>query len=160
MQIDLIVSIADKIASLLVRGLLESGTFSILVVIWPNLPRAVISWVFFVVFGSAIIFTIVSWLPNPDILSKAETLIFFGNNLTASLAVPSKIVEWYGRNYTQNYIQFLRMAGGSLLELETRLIISKELKLIGSKLYQKAQRLIVEENKMLNAFIKSISNKK
>ena len=32
-QIDLIVSIADKIASLLVRGLLESGTFSILVVI-------------------------------------------------------------------------------------------------------------------------------
>jgi four helix bundle protein len=52
------------------------------------------------------------------------------------------------------------MAGGSLLELETQLIISKELKLIGSKLYQKVQRLIIEENKMLNAFIKSISNKK
>ena len=32
-QIDLIVSIADKIASLLVRGFLESGTFSIFVVI-------------------------------------------------------------------------------------------------------------------------------
>ena len=44
-------------------------------------------------FGSAIIFTIVSWLPNPEILSKAETLMFFGNNLTASLAVPSKIVD-------------------------------------------------------------------
>jgi hypothetical protein len=43
-QIDLMVSIADKIASLLVRGLLESGIFSIFVVIWPNLPYAEISW--------------------------------------------------------------------------------------------------------------------
>jgi four helix bundle protein len=78
----------------------------------------------------------------------------------AAISVPSNIAEGYGRNYTQNHIQFLRMAGGSLLELETQLIISKELKLIGSKLYQKVQRLIIEENKMLNAFIKSISNKK
>ena len=92
-QIDLIVSIADKIASLLVRGLLESGTFSILVVIWPNFPRAIISCVFLVVLGSAIIFTSVSWLPNPERLSSAETLIFFGNSLIASFAVPSKIVD-------------------------------------------------------------------
>ena len=34
----------------------------------------------------------VSWLPNPAKLSNAETLTFFGNNLTASLAVPSKII--------------------------------------------------------------------
>jgi hypothetical protein len=44
--------------------------------------------------------------------------------------------------------------------LETQLIISKELKLVGNKLYQKVQGLITEENKMLNAFIKSISKLK
>jgi four helix bundle protein len=93
-------------------------------------------------------------------LPKEEVYGLQSQMKRAAISVPSKIVEGYGRNYTQNYIQFLRMAGGSLLELETRLIISKELKLIGSKLYQKAQSLIVEENKMLNAFIKSISNKK
>lgn len=93
-------------------------------------------------------------------LPKEEVYGLQSQMKRAAISVPSKIAEGYGRNYTQNYIQFLRMAGGSLLELETQLIISKDLKLIGSKLYQKVQRLIIEENKMLNAFIKSISNKK
>lgn len=93
-------------------------------------------------------------------LPKEEVYGLQSQMKRAAISVPSNIAEGYGRNYTQNHIQFLRMAGGSLLELETQLIISKELKLIGSKLYQKVQRLIIEENKMLNAFIKSISNKK
>ena len=92
-HIDRIVSIADKIASLLVLGLFSSGTFSIVVVNLPNFPLEVITCVFFVVLGSTIIFTIVSWLPNPTKLKRADTLTFFGNNLTASLAVPSNIVD-------------------------------------------------------------------
>lgn len=93
-------------------------------------------------------------------LPKEEVYGLQSQKKRAAISVPSNIAEGYGRNYTQNYIQFLRMARGSLLELETQLIISKELKLIGCKLYQKVQGLIIEENKMLNAFIKSISNKK
>ncbi len=93
-------------------------------------------------------------------LPKEEVYGLQSQMKRAAISVPSNIAEGYGRNYTQNYIQFLRMARGSLLELETQLIISKELKLIGCKLYQKVQGLIIEENKMLNAFIKSISNKK
>lgn len=93
-------------------------------------------------------------------LPKEEVYGLQSQMKRAAILVPSNIAEGYGRNYTQNDIQFLRMARGSLLELETQLIISKELKLIGCKLYQKVQGLIIEENKMLNAFIKSISNKK
>ena len=93
-------------------------------------------------------------------LPKEEVYGLQSQMKRAAISVPSNIAEGYGRNYTQNYIQFLRIARGSLLELETQLIISKELKLIGNKLYQKVQGLITEENKMLNAFIKSISNKK
>jgi four helix bundle protein len=78
----------------------------------------------------------------------------------AAISIPSNIAEGYGRNYSQNYIQFLRMARGSLLELETQLIISRELKLVGKELFQKVQGLITEENKMLNAFIKAISKQK
>lgn len=78
----------------------------------------------------------------------------------AAISIPSNIAEGYGRNYSQNYIQFLRMGRGSLLELETQLIISRELKLVGKELFQKVQGLITEENKMLNAFIKSISKQK
>ena len=93
-------------------------------------------------------------------LPKEEIFGLQSQMKRAAISIPSNIAEGYGRNYSQNYIQFLRIARGSLLELETQLIISKELKLIGNKLYQKVQGLITEENKMLNAFIKSISKEK
>ena len=93
-------------------------------------------------------------------LPKEEIFGLQSQMKRAAIFIPSNIAEGYGRNYSQNYIQFLRIARGSLLELETQLIISKELKLIGNKLYQKVQGLITEENKMLNAFIKSISKEK
>lgn len=93
-------------------------------------------------------------------LPKEEVFGLQSQMKRAAISIPSNIAEGYGRNYTQNYVQFLRIARGSLLELETQLIISKELKLVGNKLYQKVQGLITEENKMLNAFIKSISKER
>ncbi len=93
-------------------------------------------------------------------LPKEEVFGLQSQMKRAAISIPSNIAECYGRNYTQNYVQFLRIARGSLLELETQLIISKELKLVGNKLYQKVQGLITEENKMLNAFIKSISKER
>jgi len=92
-----------------------------------------------------------------ETLPKEEVYGLQSQMKRAAISIPSNIAEGYGRNYTQNYIQFLRIARGSLLELETQLIISKELKLIGEKLYAKMEGLITEENKMLNAFIRSIS---
>lgn len=77
----------------------------------------------------------------------------------AAISVPVNIAEGYGRNYTQNYLKHLRIARGSVLELETHLIISNELKMIGNQWYENVQGLITEENKMLNAFIKSVSKK-
>jgi len=93
-------------------------------------------------------------------LPKEEVFGLQSQMKRAVISIPSNIAEGYGRNYTQNYVQFSRIARGSLLELETQLIISKELKLVGNKLYQKVQGLITEENKMLNAFIKSISKER
>lgn len=93
-------------------------------------------------------------------LPKEEVFGLQSQMKRAVISIPSNIAEGYGRNYTQNCVQFLRIARGSLFELETQLIISKELKLVGNKLYQKVQGLITEENKMLNAFIKSISKER
>ncbi|MDI6754661.1 MAG: four helix bundle protein, partial [Thermodesulfobacteriota bacterium] len=43
----------------------------------------------------------------------------------ASSAIPANIAEGWGREGTREYIQFLRVAQGSLKELETHLILSQ-----------------------------------
>ena len=74
----------------------------------------------------------------------------------SSISIPSNIAEGWGRNYTKSYIQFLNYSRGSLLELETQIIIAKELNFISMISFNTIQGLITEESKMLNAFIKSI----
>ncbi len=76
----------------------------------------------------------------------------------SSVSIPSNIAEGWGRNYTKSYVQFLKYSRGSLLELETQIIIAKELNFISIESFNKIQDLITEESKMLNAFIKSINN--
>lgn len=99
------------------------------------------------------IYLICAYLPKDEVFGLQSQM------KRAAISIPSNIAEGYGRNYTQNYIQFLKIARGSLLELETQIFISKELDLINEDQYNKLISLITEENKMLNAFIKSISNK-
>ncbi len=45
----------------------------------------------------------------------------------SAVSIPSNIAEGCGRNYDRELIQFLYVSLGSLAELETQLIISKEL---------------------------------
>ena len=42
----------------------------------------------------------------------------------SSVSLPSNMAEGYGRNSTQDYIRFLRIANGSLFELQTQLEIA------------------------------------
>jgi four helix bundle protein len=75
----------------------------------------------------------------------------------SAVSIPSNIAEGWGRDSTQSYIQFLRIARGSLMELETQLIIAKELNYIDDLKFKEISGLITEESKMLNAFIKTLS---
>ncbi|WP_297333858.1 four helix bundle protein [Flavobacterium sp.] len=75
----------------------------------------------------------------------------------AAVSIPSNIAEGWGRSSKPNYIQFLRIARGSLFELETQLIIARELGFVGEVRYNELINLITEESKMLNAFIRTLS---
>ena len=62
----------------------------------------------------------------------------------AAVSIPSNIAEGYGRKHKAEYNQFLSIAYGSLLELETQILLAKDLnetiekliKEVGSMLYR------------------------
>lgn len=76
----------------------------------------------------------------------------------AAISIPSNIAEGYGRNYTKSFSQFLKISRGSLLELETQILIAVELNMIDMESCSQVFESIEEESKMLNSFIKSLEN--
>ena len=74
-----------------------------------------------------------------------------------AVSVPSNIAEGFGRKSQKSFSQFLKISRGSLLELDTQLLITKELKLIeiNTDIFTK----IEEISKMLNSLINKIDNK-
>ncbi|MBL4625906.1 MAG: four helix bundle protein [Flavobacteriales bacterium] len=74
----------------------------------------------------------------------------------ASVSVPSNIAEGWGRGTKAHYANFLKIARGSLLEIETQLIISEKLNYTSNE--KEIFQLIDEESKMLNSLIKKVEN--
>ncbi len=75
----------------------------------------------------------------------------------ASVSIPSNIAEGWGRLSRKNYIQFLRISRGSLFELETQILISKDLNYIKDS--KEVNGLIIEIGKMLNSLIRKLTEK-
>jgi four helix bundle protein len=75
----------------------------------------------------------------------------------AAVSIPSNIAEGYLRKNLKEFLQFLRISYGSSAELETQLIISKDL--YPNCSYQKPDSLLEEIQKMLNAIIKKLEQK-
>ncbi|MBR5083245.1 MAG: four helix bundle protein [Prevotella sp.] len=75
----------------------------------------------------------------------------------AAISIPSNIAEGYGRVYDKETSKFLSIALGSASEIETQLIISKNLDYIDVQEAQKLIEQIEEIIRMLTALIKSRS---
>lgn len=68
----------------------------------------------------------------------------------SAVSVPSNIAEGAALQSNKEYLQFLYIALGSLMELDTQLIISKNIKLISDDDLSKFQVEIQTIGKMLN----------
>jgi len=74
----------------------------------------------------------------------------------AGVSIPSNIAEGSSRNSDKDYNRFVEIALGSCFEVETQLLIAKELGLGEIKLTEETLDLLAEEEKMLTAFSKSL----
>ena len=74
----------------------------------------------------------------------------------ASVSIPSNIAEGYSRKNLKEYIQFLHIAYGSSTELETQLIIAKEL--YPKPDYRPAELFLEEVLKMLSVMTRKLEN--
>jgi len=77
----------------------------------------------------------------------------------AAVSVSANIAEGQARNSTGEFHQFLGIAKGSLAELETLIILSANLELLGKKDSTNLHNLSAEINKMLHELQKSIRPK-
>jgi len=72
----------------------------------------------------------------------------------AGVSVASNIAEGYGRKSTGEYRQFLGMARGSSMEVQTQLVIAGELGFREPAKFKEAESLSHEVGKMLVAMMK------
>lgn len=90
---------------------------------------------------------------------KSEMMGLTSQMRRSSVSIPSNIAEGYGRYSDKELIYFLNISLGSAAELETQLIISKELSFLAENNFDRINCLNNEIIKMLSALLKTIKNK-
>lgn len=91
---------------------------------------------------------------------KAELYGLVSQLRRCAVSIPSNIAEGYTRAHRQEYIQFLRMAFASGAELETQVLLAKELGFINLNDFNSLNDLLTEIMKMLNKLISTLIHSK
>lgn len=76
-----------------------------------------------------------------------------------AISIPSNIAEGSGRSTDKDFANFLRIALSSSFELETQLILSKNLKYINDEEFNKTVEELIEIQKMIIGFSKRLTAK-
>lgn len=78
----------------------------------------------------------------------------------AAVSVPANIAEGHGRENTGSFVQFLRVAQGSLKELETNLVLAARVRLVSAERTAPLLGECETTGKMLRSLIRSLQAKR
>ncbi len=90
---------------------------------------------------------------------KEETYGLISQLRRAAVSVPSNIAEGHARVSTGEFRQFLGHSLGSLVEIETQILISERLNYIDPANASEISRRTDEIGRMLNALLRSLPSK-
>jgi four helix bundle protein len=88
---------------------------------------------------------------------KEETFGLTSQMRRAVISLPSNIAEGNTRNSKKEHVQFFRIAYGSGAELETQLLLSKDLGYVQNSTFKETEIELQEVMKMLNKLIANLS---
>jgi four helix bundle protein len=91
---------------------------------------------------------------NTEQFPKSEQFGLMSQMRRSALAIPSNIAEGKKRSTRKDFVHFLYIADGSAAELETQIIIAKDL--YPDIKFIKAENLLLEVQKMLTVMIKKL----
>ena len=93
-----------------------------------------------------------------ELLPKNEVFGLISQMRRSAVSIPSNIAEGRQRSSRKDFVQFLRIAQGSCAELETQLLITKD---IYPEIKQgKIEESVTEIQKMLSSMIGKLLEKK
>ena len=88
-----------------------------------------------------------------------EELFAMSQIKRSASSIPANIAEGHGRENTQSFIQYLRIANGSLKELETHLLLSERVGLLDRQRIETPMEQCAALGKMLRSLIRSLQQK-
>ena len=74
----------------------------------------------------------------------------------AAVSIPSNIAEGYGRRRTQDYLRFLDVARGSLAEVDTQLVLARELTYAAPSELSVCDQAVIELDRILCGLVRAI----
>jgi four helix bundle protein len=95
-----------------------------------------------------------------EVFPRAEQFGLTSQIRRSAASIPANIAEGWGRGSTGEYVQFLTIAGGSLMELETHLIIAADLAYLKLEDLEKFQKQIEGIGQMLNRLIQELRTRR
>jgi four helix bundle protein len=91
-------------------------------------------------------------------LAEGRNLRIDQSGRRAAVSVPANIAEGFGRENRGSYQQFLRIAQGSLKEMETHLLIAERLHFMNKDAISSLMKMSESVGKLLRLLIRKLSD--